>query len=125
MENVTYDRLTTRTSAAVAAGSADENTTGVAVKGYVDHTHHALIGTITAGAVTGIKIQESDDDSSYTDVAGKTLAIADDGDDLAYLLNVGVHELLASTTHTRLVIERATQNAVIDGAICVQRRMTP
>jgi len=124
MEHPTYDRLVTRTSDAVAAGTDDDvDGTGVPVKGFVDHHHHVLLGTITATAVTTVKLQESDDDTTYTDIAGKSVSVADSGDDEVYSLRAGVEELKASTTHTRVRITRATANAVIDGAICVQRRM--
>lgn len=73
-------------SAAIRNGNAATNGTGAALAGYNGAMGQFFSGTLTDGSVAG-KLQESDDDSSYSDVAAAdvvggtnlvTLAATDD-----------------------------------------------
>lgn len=60
--------LTLATSLAPAARTATANGTGVDLKGYDGATVEFIVGTITDGTHTP-KIQESDDNTTFADVA--------------------------------------------------------
>ncbi len=125
MESPADDRTLTRCMDAIAAGTTNQNSIAVALRGFVDHTFIGLTGTITATAVTGLQVEESPDGSAgWTEVAGAAVAFADSDDDEAKEVRVGVEDLLAASSHIRCVFERGTANAVIDGMVCKQRRMT-
>lgn len=124
MENVSEDRAVVRVSAAVAAGTTDINCSSVRATGLGDITFHALFGTITATAVTSLKVQDSDDDSTFADnpnVAAVT--VADTDDDSVKSIRVAKEHFQAGRPYVRLVVDRGTANAVLDGAIAVTRKM--
>lgn len=103
---------------AVAAGTTSQNSTGVDCSGVDAVTFVAAFGTITSGAVTSIKAQQSSDDGSsddYTDIAGSSCTVADDQDNKVAVLEI-VRPL---KKYVRLVVVRGTQNAVIDGVIAI------
>ena len=87
-----------------------------------------LMGTLTAGQVTKIKAQQSNDDGvadAYADITGAETAAAADGDGNKVLI-LDVYKPLKR--YVLPIVERATQNAVIDGLIAVQyrgRRLPP
>lgn len=104
---------------AVAAGTTSQNSSGVNMENADSVLFAAAIGTITAGAVTSIKAQQSDDDGSsdsYDDIAGTSVAIADTQSNKVALLNVQ----RPLKKWVRLVVVRGTQNAVIDGVFAVK-----
>lgn len=103
---------------AVAAGTTSQNSTGVNCEGADAVTFIAAFGTITSGAVTSIKAQQSSDDGSaddYSDIAGSSCTVADDQDNKIAVLEI-VRPL---KKYVRLVVVRGTQNAVIDGVFAV------
>ncbi len=106
-----------RSMNAVAAGTTDQNGTGVDCRNVESVTFVALLGTLTAGQVTTLKAQQSDDDGSsdaYSDLeATQTTAMADNDDDQIVILEV----VRPRKRYVRAVLERATQNAVIDGIV--------
>ena len=109
----------TRVSNAVAAGTTDVNSTGVDMNGYDDVTFVVDFGAITATAVTSVKAQQSDDDAvadAYSDLEGTSVSVADDDD--AGIVVLQVHKPLKR--YVRCVIDRGTENAVIDTAVAVQ-----
>lgn len=77
------------------------------------------IGTITSGAVTSLKAQQSSDDGStdaYSDLEGSSITIADTQSD-----KVAVLEIRKPTKrYIKFVLSRATQNAVSNGAIAIK-----
>ncbi|MBA3483492.1 MAG: hypothetical protein H0T51_16915 [Pirellulales bacterium] len=106
----------TRVSAAVAAGITDVNSTAVDMKGFGSVQFIVSMGAITAAAVTSAKLQGSSDNSSFSDLEGTAVTIADDDDDQVFGLD------LSHPRHryVRCVLDRGTQNAVLDGIIAVQ-----
>jgi hypothetical protein len=68
------------------------------------------LGAIVTGAVTSIKVQESDTfGSGYTDVAGLSLTIADNDDEKIRVLDYR----RPKKRYVLLVVSRATQNATV------------
>lgn len=109
---------------AVAAGTSDQTSSavdmGVAEK-FDELTFLAAFGTLTAGQVTSIKATQSDDDGSsdaYSDIEGSASAALADADS---------NKMIALTVrptkrYVKLVIDRGTQNAVIDGVFALLGR---
>lgn len=106
----------TRVSNAVAAGTTEIDCASVDMQGFESVIGVAAFGALTTGAVTAIKWQGSTDNSSFTDLAGTALSIADtDGNKLL------VSELVKPLyRYVRLVITRGTASAVLDSATCFQ-----
>lgn len=71
-------------------------------------------GTITAGAVTSIKAQQGNDPAlaDAADLAGTGQTIADTDDDKTFYIDIKN----PTDRYVRLVVSRATQNAVVGGA---------
>ena len=75
-------------------------------------------GTITAGAVTSIKAQQSVDttDGNFTDLQGTSVTVADTNDDTTFYLEVSK----PIKRYVRLYVSRGTQNAVVGNIIAIQ-----
>jgi hypothetical protein len=107
---------------AVAAGTSDQNSLGVdlSADGLYDSVLFVVsFGTLTAGQVTKLKAQVSSDDGSsdpYSDVANSLSASLADGDSNKVAL-LDVHH--APEKWVRLVVDRGTQNVVIDGVVAL------
>lgn len=115
---ITHDKFT-RISNAVAAGSTDVACTAIDMQGYESVVFGVMVGTLTANAVTGVHVQQSDDDGSadaYSDLAGTGVVIADDDDNGMILCEV----VKPQKRYVKLIIDRATANAVVDGAFAIQ-----
>ena len=108
----------TRVLDAVAAGTSDQNSSSVDMKSYDAVTFCVGFGTITASAVTSIKVQGSDDDSSFSDLAGTAITVADSDDNKIVLAEINQPQ----HRYVRVVVDRGTQNAVIDFAIALQSK---
>jgi hypothetical protein len=99
---------------AVAAGQTAQTSSKVDARDADGVCFLVAFGTITAGAVTSIKIQQSDDDGStdgYSDLAGSSVSVPDTASNkiVPYVVKRPLKGDL------KLVISRGTQNAVIDG----------
>ena len=56
--------------AAASRNAGAVNSTGIALAGYKGDVHlHISVGSVGAAGTLDVKLQESDDDSTYTDVA--------------------------------------------------------
>jgi hypothetical protein len=101
-----------------AAGTTLITSSAVDTYGYRGCCFVVPLGTITAGAVTSLKVQQSSDDAvtdTYDDLTGSNQVIADTDDDkLRYvdIYNPGKRYL-------KLLLSRATQNATIGGIIVI------
>lgn len=109
-----------RVLAGVAAGTSDQTSAAVDSAGFDEITFMAAFGALTAGQVTSIKLQQSDDDGatdSYGDIEGtKSSLLADtDGDKMLLVTIRPVKRYL------KCIIDRGTQNAVIDGIWAFKR----
>ena len=108
----------TRVLDAVAAGTSDQNSSSVDMKSYDAVTFCVGFGTITASAVTSIKVQGSDDDSSFSDLAGTAITVADSDDNKIVLAEINCPQ----QRYIRVVVDRGTQNAVIDFGVALQSK---
>ena len=111
---------TTRVMNAVAAGVSDQNSSSVNMANFESVLFVAALGTLTAGQVTNMKAQQSDDDGvgdAWSDLLGTLTAAMDDGDsDKLIQLDI----VKPRKQYVRAVLVRATQNAVIDGIVAYQ-----
>lgn len=106
----------TRVMNAVAAGTSDQNSSSVDMSGFENVTFIAAFGTIDSTAVTSIKVQQSSDDSSFADLAGTSISVADDDDNQVAVVSV----VKPRERYVRCVVDRGTANAVIDGVVALQ-----
>lgn len=108
----------TRVSNAVAAGTTDINSSEVDMQNFEGVKFYVLFGAITAGAVTSIKAQQDTVTgmAGAADLEGTALTVADDDDNQIAILDV----YRPRERFVRCVVDRGTQNAVVDGIIAVQ-----
>jgi hypothetical protein len=101
---------------AVAAGTTNQDTESVDMQSGESVTFIAKFGTLTASAVTGLKLQGSNNNSSWTDLAGtaQAIAVADTGKAIA------VEAVNPTFRYVRGVVTRGTANAVIDGVVAIK-----
>lgn len=118
MRHLTDQAKATRVSEDVAAGSTDINCTILDMANFEAVQFMVSFGAITAGAATGVKIQQGDDSglSDAQDLLGSALAIVDTDDDKLLITDI----VRPEKRYVRLVITRATQNSVIDSATALQ-----
>lgn len=116
--NLSKEIKVTRVMNGVAAGVTAQNSSSVDMQNFDSVMFVAMFGSITAGAVTSVNAAQSDDDSTFADLAGTGITVADsDGDQVAVIdLERPVGR------YVRCEISRATQNAVIDGVLAIQYR---
>ncbi len=74
------------------------------------------MGAITSGAATSIKIQQSADDSSYADLEGSSVTVADDDDELVIAIDV----FRPTDRYLLPLVLRATQNSVLEGIVAIK-----
>src|SRR5690606_33557390 len=74
-----------------------------------------LLGAITANAVTSVKAQQGDllAGSDMDDLEDSAVTVADDDDNQIVIVDV----VRPSKQFVRCVVDRGTQNAVVDGII--------
>lgn len=104
---------------AVAAGTSAQTSSVIDTAGYDGVKIYTGFGAITTGAVTSVKLQQSSDDGvadGYSDIEGSSITVNDDDDN-----QFVVHDLYRpQKRYIKVVISRATQNAVIDGVLAVR-----
>ena len=116
--NLSKAAKVTRVMNAVAAGTSDQNSSSVDMKGFDAVQFVVAFGAITASAVTSVHVETSSDDSSFNDLEGTNIAVADDDDNQLVIVEVDNPQ----ERYLRVVVDRGTQNAVIDGAIAFQHK---
>lgn len=120
--NLLYETKVVRVSNAVAAGSSDITpSAGVDFSGWDGGLFVVAFGAITTGAVTSVKLQQSSDDGAvdtYADIAGSSVVVADDQDNKVALIDV----IRPAERYVLPIVKRATQNAVLDGILCLLYR---
>lgn len=95
------------------AGTSDLTSEGIDTLGFQSALLRVAFGTITSGAVTSIKAQQSDDDGAsdaYSDLAGTAQSVADTDDNKVF--EIEIHRPLKR--YLTLIVDRGTQNAVVD-----------
>lgn len=114
--NLSKSVKVTRVSNAVVAGTADINSSSVDMQGYLAAEFVVAFGAITTGAVTSAKLQGSNDNTAWSDLERTGQTVADTDDNKLFVLDAGHprHRYL------RCVVDRGTQNAVVDSIISLQ-----
>ena len=106
----------TRVMDSVVAGTSDQTSTSLDMQGFDSVIFIASFGVITTNAVTSTKLATSSDNSSFNDLLGTSITVADSDD-----TSMTVHDLNEpQERYIRLVVDRGTQNAVIDGVVAIQ-----
>ena len=116
LPNFSADQKLTRVSNAVAAGTSDINSSSVDMQDFEACAFVVAFGAITATAVTSIHVETSSDNSTWNDVTGTSVTVADDDDNQLFYLDI-VRPL---EQYLRCVVDRGTANAVVDGIIAIQ-----
>lgn len=109
----------TRVSNAVAAGVTDVTSSAIDMKGFDSCQFIVLLGAIVTAAVTSVKAQQSSDDGSadaYADLEGTGITVADDDDNQMVVLDIDHPQ----ERYLKCIVDRATQNATVDGIIAIQ-----
>lgn len=120
--NVQLSKCTklTRLNVNAAAASTDITPTyDVDMQNFEGCMFVVEMGTITSGAVTSIKIQQSSDDGdtdAYSDLEGTSVTVADDDDDLIFWIDI----YKPQKRYLRLIVDRGTQNAEVDSILAIQ-----
>jgi hypothetical protein len=126
MEFETNKVKTIRVLNAVAAGTTDQNSSVVDTAGYEAVRFVALFGALTASQVTSVKVQQGalSDGSDMADLEGTSTGPLADADSNKALI---VEVVRPRERYVRLVVDRGTANAVIDGVIAelYQPRVMP
>jgi len=108
-----------RHSNAVAAG-----TSTITPSGSIDLANAegvmflVAFGTITGSAVTSIKLQQSDDNGvadGFSDIVGTSLTVPDTASNKIFV----VDHYKPTKRYVKVIVSRATQNAVLDGITAV------
>lgn len=108
----------TLVNAATAAGTTDIEATSVDMRDYDAVLFFTTFGTITAGAATNIHVETSSDNASFNDLEGTGVTVAADDDGETF----GVEIINPQERYLRLVVDRATQNAVVGEIYALQYR---
>lgn len=118
MHSLQKEVKVTRVMNAVAAGTSDQNSSVIDMQGWDGVTFIAAFGAITSGAVTSVKVQQGTDGTvtDAADLEGTAVTVADDDDNQVAIVEV----YRPRERYVRLVVDRGTQNAVIDGVIAIQ-----
>lgn len=93
-----------------AAGATAITSDSIDVVGFNNICFQLAMGAIVSGAVTSAKLQWSDDNSTFSDVTGGSVTIADTDDNKIVFFEV--HK--PKKRYFRIVTSRATQNATVD-----------
>lgn len=91
---------------------------GIDMQGYNSCLFLVLLGALTDTTVPAIKIQQSSDDGStdaYSDLEGTAYAVADSDDNGV----IAVEIIRPTKRYLKLILARATANAVLDGILAV------
>lgn len=116
--NLAKNVKVTRVMNAQSAGTTDVNGSVVDMEGFEGVCFLVFFGTIDANAVTSIKAQQGaeSDLSDAADLEGTKVSVADDDDNKVAILDI----YKPQERYVRVVVDRGTANAVIDGAVAIQ-----
>ncbi len=110
MLGLTDQTATRRLSNAVAAGTTAITSSSVDMAGFCSALFHIHLGAIVSGGVQSAKLQGSNDDSTYADIEGSSVTIADTDDN-----GIVQMEIVRPTyRYYKVVVSRATQNTTVD-----------
>ena len=113
--NFTKEIKAIRVENAVAAGTSPIDTDIVDTAGYEGVVFAISLGAIVSGAATSAKAQQNtaNSTSGMADLAGTAITIADTNDNNVVLVDV----YRPRERYVRCLIDRATQNATVDGVV--------
>lgn len=117
--NSATNEKVTRVMNAQAAGTSDVSSAALDMANFDGVKFYVSFGTITSGAVTSVKVQQSSDDAAsdaYADLEGTAVTVADDDDNQVVVIDV----YRPKERYLEVVVDRGTANAVIDGVVAVQ-----
>ena len=98
--------------AGVVAGTSAQTSTYIDLQNCESVMLMVSFGAITSGAVTSIKAQQCDTSGgTYADLEGTSQTVADTDDDGVFFIDL----IKPTERYIKVVISRATQNAVING----------
>lgn len=108
----------TRVMNSVAAGVTNQTSTTIDMQGFEGVQFLTSLGAITAGAITGVKIQQGNmaDGSDAQDLAGTNISVPDTSSNKSVISDL----FKPTKRYVRVVVTRATQNSVIDGVVAQQ-----
>lgn len=116
LQSITNDCKITRVSNAVAAGTATTNCTAVDMQGWDGVCFIAAIGTIEATGTVTLHVEQSADNSSFSDLEGTSKALTASDDNELIISDIKK----PGDRYVRPVIITATANGTIDGVIAIQ-----
>ena len=90
-------------------------TAGVDCANFQECTFIVGFEAIVATGVQSIKVQQSDDDSTYADLAGSSISIADDGDNKLYIVSIKEPR----KRYLKCIVSRATANSTVNGIFAI------
>ena len=114
--NLSKAAKVTRVANGAAAGQTAVTSSSVDTTGSAAVEFLVLMGAITTGAATSVKLQGSSDDSNWSDLEGTGQTIADDDDNKVFILDLANSRY----RYVRCVVSRATQDSVVDGIVARQ-----
>lgn len=115
---ISKETKVTRVLDAIAAGTSDQNGTVIDMQNFDSVAFIVMFGAIVAGAVTSIKAQQGTQvgGGDMADLLGTAITVADSDDTSMAILEIK----RPRERYVRVVVDRGTQNATIDGAIAIQ-----
>lgn len=116
MDTFSKDIKHTRVSNAVAAGTTDVESTSVDMADFDSVAFTVAFGAIVSGAVTSVKLQGSANNSTWVDLEGTSITVADTDDNDLVISD----QIRPNYRYVRCVVDRGTQNATIDVIIAHQ-----
>jgi hypothetical protein len=119
--NLSKQAKWTRVSNAVAAGTSEIDSAVINMSDFEGVVFAVAFGTITSGAATTVKLQQSlvGDGTGMSDIAGSHITVADTADNTLVLSDLFQVDSTAGG-YLRCVVTRATQNAVVDSITAIQ-----
>ncbi len=73
---------------AVGATAGTVNTTGVSMADHEELMVCLAVGVMTGTGTLAVAVQESNDDTTYTNISGALVSVAADGDNTGYIIDV-------------------------------------
>lgn len=104
---------------ASSAATTDVTSDSVDMQGYDSVAFLLTFGTITGSAVTSIHVEQSANDSSFADLEGTNVTVADDDDNEMFWLEI----VRPTDRYIRLIVDRGTQNAEVGAIYAFQTPM--
>lgn len=112
-------KITRHNNGATAGTTTITPSAGIDMQGFNSALFLILFGALTDTTVPSVKVQQSDDDGvadGYSDLEGTSYAITDADDNKI----VAVEVIRPTKRYLKVIVTRATANAVLDGIVCVQ-----